>query len=497
MKKHASLDRLDALERALVAKGWRALSSWWRATLQLFVRSRRRQLVARVGRRGGKSSTLCMFAVAFALSYDVSQIPKGDIGVVAFISTTRDEANQRLRTIKQILDALGIAYSAIEHGIELVGRPIAFKVFVASIAGVAGFTSILVICDEVARWRDADSGANPASEVLASLRPTMATQPKARIVLSSSPLGKQDAHAKAFARGDDDHQITAHASSWVANPTLSEDELRRDEPDPRVFAREYAAIPQGAKLAAFDASAVDRAFRVDPTLLYSFPMFGVLDPSSGKKDVWSVAAMSWCAPRQDSPEEERRLVVHNVDGIGGEFWSQDAADKMVDAITDAFRRDGIRDVYSDQRESFALASMFSRRGFRFTEVTWTNQRKERAVQTLRRWLRDGTLIIAVDHRELRAELHAFEERITSTGALTFAGGRGVSGADDFVALLLTAAMASTEPRGGDLPMPRGAPQAEHPTIVALKRMQARGGARFVAASLGITGRDLLGQRGRW
>src|SRR5690606_29101698 len=121
----------------------------------------------------GKSSSLCLFAVAFALAYDVSQIPPGDVGVVAFISTTRDEASQRLRTIRAILDALRIAYRPIEHGIELVGRRIVFKVFPASIAGVSGFTAILVVCDEVAKWRDADTGANPATDVLAAVRPTM------------------------------------------------------------------------------------------------------------------------------------------------------------------------------------------------------------------------------------------------------------------------------------------------------------------------------------
>ena len=189
------LPRLDALDRALAATRWPALSLWWRSTFERFDAAGTRQIVLRVGRRGGKSSSLCRFAVAFALSYDAALIPPGDIGVVAFISTTRDEASQRLRTNTSILDTLGIPYRKVEHGLELIDRPIAFKVFVASIAGVRGFTCILAVCDEVAYWRDSDSGANPASEVLASLRPTMATQPKARMVLSSSPLSTEDAHA--------------------------------------------------------------------------------------------------------------------------------------------------------------------------------------------------------------------------------------------------------------------------------------------------------------
>jgi hypothetical protein len=106
-----------------------------------------------------------------------ARLPPGDVGIVGIVSVSRDEAAQRLRTIKAILDALGVKYRPIDCGIELEARPIAFKVFTASISGVVGGTWFCGIGDELARWRDADTGANPATEVLGSLRPTMAGQP--------------------------------------------------------------------------------------------------------------------------------------------------------------------------------------------------------------------------------------------------------------------------------------------------------------------------------
>ena len=57
---------------------------------------------------------------------------------------------------------------------------------------------------------------------------------------------------------------------------------------------------------------------------------------------------------------------------------------------------------------------------------------------VRRWLADDLLVLP-DHEKLRRQLLAFEEKITPSGALTF-GARG-AGHDDYVALLLTAAMA--------------------------------------------------------
>ena len=67
--------------------------------------------------------------------------------MVAFLSTTRDEASQRLRTIRAILDALGVKYRPVDGGVELADRPIVFKVYTASIAGVSGFTCICAVCD--------------------------------------------------------------------------------------------------------------------------------------------------------------------------------------------------------------------------------------------------------------------------------------------------------------------------------------------------------------
>jgi hypothetical protein len=258
---HPIVQRLYALDEALALQGFPRTSPWWSETLARFYESGRRQVVLRVGRRGGKSSSLCRVGVCEAL-YGEHHIPPGDLGVVAIISTHRDEAAQRLRTVKAILDAIGVKYRPIDGGIELADRPVAFKVYTASVSGVSGFTAIAVICDEVAKWRDADTGANPAREVLSSLRPTMATQPNARIFLSSSPLGRLDAHAAAFEAGDDDFQRVAFAPTWVANPSLTEADTRALERDEDRWKREYGAIPiEGDEASLLSAALVDRSTR--------------------------------------------------------------------------------------------------------------------------------------------------------------------------------------------------------------------------------------------
>lgn len=440
----AILDQLPRLERALVARGFPAMSPWWRATFERFYRSGCRQLVLRAGRRAGKSSSLCRIAVLEAL-YGGHRVPPGDVGVVAIVSVTRDEGAQRLRTVRAILDALGIEYRPVEHGIELVGRRTAFKVFAGSVAGVVGFTCIGAICDEVSRWRDADTGANPAREVLASLRPTMATQPRARLFLSSSPLGLSDAHATAFEQGETDFQCVAYAPTWEANPTVTEADTHALEPDERVWRREYLAVPQTGTLSAFDTDAIERTFEPHAEGTPCRPAI-IIDASSGRADAWT-----WGVARWVTLPATHYLRFELVDGVQGRFWGQTSGAEIVGRVASVARAYGASDVHGDQRESLMLRSEFASHGLLFREHAWTASSKPPAVELLRSLMRDGRLALP-EHDGLRRELLAFEERMTPSGAFTF-GARGAAH-DDYVALLITAALAHLAgdlmPYSGDL-----------------------------------------------
>lgn len=431
--------RLRAMDLALERSGFPPISPWWWQTLERFLRrvpDGLRSLVLRVGRRGGKSSTLCRLAVAWGIWGEWS-VPPGDVGVVAFISVSKDEASQRLRTIESILQALRIRFRRTGEGIELEDRRCVFKVFAARTDSVIGFTCIAEFDDEVAAWRDTDTGANPASDVLSFMAPTRATQLFAFRVVSSSPRSISDAHAKMFDQGDTDGQMVAHAPTWLANPTITEEQTRRDEPDLRVWSREYAAIPQAAALGAFDVEAVDRAFIWPKYMGAPARRIVVIDASSGKKDRWTWAVCGW-----NEFAHAKRLVFDSVDSVDGGFWSHTSGERIVDRIASSARLSRAGAVHGDQRESLMLRAAFRARGLSFYEHPWTNPAKQRAVELVRRWLADDRLVLP-KHDNLKLELLQFEERIAPSGAFTF-GARG-TGHDDFVALLLTAAMA--EARG--------------------------------------------------
>jgi hypothetical protein len=261
--------RLLELDDQLTAKGFPRMSQWWRDVLGRFYQSKKRWLVLRVGRRGGKSSTLCRMAVVEVLWGNYA-IPPGDVGYWAFISTTREEASARLVTIKAILDAIGVRYRPVENGVIVEGRNVGFKTYVATIAGVSGFTAIGFTADELAKWKDKDTGANPANEVLKSLKPAMATVPNSKGILSSSPFSTIDAHAEAFDAGDSEFQMCAQAPTWEANPTITEAMTHELEQDEATRLREYGAVPMSSGTAYFfDHAAIDAAIR--PTLYLPAP----------------------------------------------------------------------------------------------------------------------------------------------------------------------------------------------------------------------------------
>jgi len=504
------LARLASVEAALVAARWPAISPWWRETLSRFMGSTVVQLVARVGRRGGKSSTAVVFGVAFALVYaSLGLVPPGDVGYVVFVSARRDEALARLRGIERILGELGIEYAGGDgDAIVMAGTNIGFRVLSCNVASVSGWTTILAVADECAKWMNSETGQNPAAEVLAALRPTMATQALARMMMISSPLGTLDEHARAFDQGTNEFQHVAYAQTWIANPTLTEEATRRLEPDERIWRREYAAEPQGSLSACFDIDQIAAAFareRGEELEYHERPIMAV-DVSSAlvggdaftfaiahyerafpppppegvptkivrlwneersaydEHSFWQNAIGEW----HPAPEIARPVSLLVFDRVGA-VPAGTRADDAVAMLGDEARRGvewggerlPVSLVVGDQRESFSMSALFRRiAGRRFVELPWTggeNGSKARSVLHMRRLLHDGAVVLPTGHEVLRTQLVQYSERITRSGSLTWAGsGRR----DDAAAVCLTTALADSEGLIPGSPIRRGGERYE-------------------------------------
>jgi hypothetical protein len=426
------ITRFFALDRQLAAKNHPALSPFWKLTFRRFLSSTCRQLTVRAGRRSGKSLNACRLAVGFALLHEWN-VPAGETAACVIVSVSLAEARAKIAIVRSMLSALGCAVARdTADEIQLRDLPICFKAIASNFRTVVGFSSVIIVADEVARWRDDVSGANPASEILSSLRPTMATHPNARLLLISSPLGSTDYHAESFDKGNTDQQQVAHAPTWVGNPTITEADTHALEPDPRIHAREYAALPQAGLLSCFEAGDVARAFEPRGDIGRRFGRVGVVDASSGKADVFAYAVAGW------SEIEGSTQHVLEFDHVGG-FSARDVAsigiEQVISRIGQQFRDARVHAVFGDQRESMMIGAAFRRERLRFIEFPWTAPAKARGVARVRRLLLEGRLVLP-PWAPLRRELLTFEEKIDSSGQITFAGHTG-----DHLSTLITCALA--------------------------------------------------------
>lgn len=245
------------IDRRLVAAGWDPITPWWWNVIR---RSRgKKHVVVRGGRRGKKSTHVCIIAVSELLN-PKHRDPPGEPAYFGIVSAVKDQAVERIRTCSKILKVLEVPHKALTETITLHQRNLGVRAFVATLKGVVSFTAIGLLCDEMARWQDKDTGANPAREVLGSLKPTMATMKEAQAWYVSSPWSTLDLHYEMMKRGETKAQITFDAPTWVMNPNLTEAETRELEEDEATWMREYGAIPMSSdETKFFAAEFIDRA----------------------------------------------------------------------------------------------------------------------------------------------------------------------------------------------------------------------------------------------
>ncbi len=470
------------IDRRLAGLGLHASSPFWVTTFERFYEHETaRTLVARVGRGGAKSFHVSKFAVTELLFGDW-HVPPGERHWFVIVSVRQDEAAQRLVQVETMLRLLGVSSRRSDNRLELVDLPLGVIVLPATIGGVSGYRCIGAALDEAAKWRAADSVANPAQEVHASIRAMQVTHRRARTLVVSSAFGTLDHHCKLFELGDNEHQVTVCATSWEANPSIiTEEQTRIDEPNERVWLREYASIPQAEASAAYPPAKVHAAFRPLPDEEGITPAvaFGIDDPSSGRRDSWTsgVARFYFRQPVNEfltkithelvparggarlMPFEEylldgagRRipnpdyrgptpplLVFEHVEAQEGAFWQGLPASELVRRKAAMYRAWGVATVFGDQREAYLLQSAYAQHGIAYVPLTWTAENKIRAIERVRRWLAEETLILPPNDK-LKRQLLSYQEKITASGFITFDGRNG----DDFTALCVTCALAELE-----------------------------------------------------
>ena len=197
------------------------------------------------GRRSGKSFISALIAVYLACFKDWAPfLSRGERGTIPIIATDRLQGRILKDHVSADLDSAPPTRAMVERDmaeqIDLKNR-VTIAIKTNSFRTIRGFTCLAAILEETAFWRS-DMTANPDKEILAALRPALATIPDSLLIMISTPYARRGILYDTFrkAHGQPGKTLVWKAASLVMNPTLDAD-LIKDAlaDDPQAAAAEW------------------------------------------------------------------------------------------------------------------------------------------------------------------------------------------------------------------------------------------------------------------
>jgi hypothetical protein len=252
-----------------------------------------------VGRRGGKSIMLALIAVFLACFVDwTAYLNRGERGVVLVVAADKKQARVIFRYVRAFLTRTPLLAPLIEREtmdtLDLTNG-LSIEILAANYRTVRGYSLVAALLDELAFWRSDDGAANPDTEILAAIRPAMASIPGSMLLCASSPYARRgalwNAYKKHFAKPS--ATLVWQADTRTMNPTISQDIIDEAiEADPANAAAEFGAEFRSDVAAYIDRAVVEAAvvpgrFELPPVSTNRYCWF--VDPSGGSSDSMTLA----------------------------------------------------------------------------------------------------------------------------------------------------------------------------------------------------------------
>lgn len=243
-----------------------------------------------VGRRGGKSRAAALMGTYEAAFKDHrDKLAAGEWATVLLIAADRPQARTLLRYTRGLFEhpmLKPLVARETAEGLELTNR-CAIEIGTASHRSTRGYTLSCVIADELAFWMT--DGARPDAEVIAAVRPALATL-GGKLIALSSPYARRGMLWTTYQAhyAQDSRILVAQAPSRTMNPLLPERIVADAMKDDAARASaEYLAQFRSDISALIDPALIESAARPKPLELP--PVRGVeyrafTDPSGGGAD---------------------------------------------------------------------------------------------------------------------------------------------------------------------------------------------------------------------
>ena len=360
------------------------------------------------GRRGGKSRFAALVAVYLACFRDYRDVlAKGERGTLMVLAADRRQARTVFRYIEGLIDGTPLLAEKVEkrtaESIDLDNR-VTIEVHTASFRAVRGYTLVGVIADEVAFWRD-ESSTNPAAEIIAALRPGMATVPGALLLGISSPYSRRGVLWDAYRRhyGIDDSPVLVWQSDTRSmNPMVTPEIISRAyEEDEASASAEYGAefrrdIESFVAREAVDAVVVPGRLELPPIEGVSYSAF--CDPSGGSNDSMTLAI---------THREDDRAILDLVREVRAPFRPEVAVEDFAETL----RRYRLAQVTGDRYAAEWVSERFQKAGIHYKPA------KKAKSDLYREFLPaiNSQSVELLDHSKMIGQLCALERRTARGG----------------------------------------------------------------------------------
>jgi hypothetical protein len=371
------------------------------------------------GRRSGKSLIAAATAIYLAAFRDYEQFrAPGETLVLPIIAPDRRQCRVILSYVNGFLDASPtlstMVRNRLKESIELTNG-VRIETHTANFRTVRGYTAIGAILDEAAFLRSDDS-ASPDTELLAAVRPALASIPCAVLLAISSPYARKGEVWNNFREhyGKVSPILVWRAPSRSMNPTLSrfvvETALLRDR---AAASSEYLAEFRDDIGGFLSIEEIERAVVRGRTLLpyvEGLKYKAFCDPSGGRNDSTVLAV---------AHAEKDRAVLDLIREIRAPFSPQQAVSEFC-ALLRAYH---ISEVRGDRYKGGWVQEAFERNRVRY--VASDRNRSEIYLEFLPA-LTSGQIEL-LDNERMKNQFAALERR---TGAARDMIDHPVGGADD-------------------------------------------------------------------
>jgi len=214
------------------------------------------------GRRSGKTR-IAAYLGTYLATVPRYQFSPGERGTLVIIASDRKQAKTVLRYIEGYFTSSAMLHRMVaidgktkkprlnSESIDLTNG-VTIEVLTANYRALRGYTVIGAIADEVAFWPP-DQSANPDAEILAALRPAMATVPNAMLIAITSVYSRTGETWRMYREhyGKDLEDVLVwKATSREMNPTLPQSvidrAMQRDAPRARAeYLSEFRSDVEG------------------------------------------------------------------------------------------------------------------------------------------------------------------------------------------------------------------------------------------------------------